>query len=137
MRRGVTKPPVTVDTLVKWRDRYDSLAESVTSLAFGAGFLGALFEGYRWLQTAVWQPANGWALIRLLVYNAWLEAPDRMLGLHKIVSALLDMPLFLTAPFAAWLVVWGFAQSSADWCRTELAAAGYVEPEADDYADVA
>jgi hypothetical protein len=137
MTLGMIKSLLTVDTLVKWRDRFDSMAYEAPFRAGSLAFLGAAFEAYRWLQTAVWQPTNGWWLVRLLVSSRWLESPDRMLGLHKIIAAVLDLPLFISAPLLAWLVIREFARWWADTCRVQLANAGYVERKADDYADAA
>lgn len=128
---------MSVHSLVKLRDRCESLAESVKAHAFILGLLGAVLEAYRWLQTAVWRPIDGWAVVRLLVKSAWLDAPNRLLGLHKLVTAILDVPLFMSAPFAIGLVVWVIAQSLADDCRTELTKLGYVENEIEDYSEAA
>jgi hypothetical protein len=74
--------------LIVWRTF--ALMVLVVGLAFTA--LAAI----GWLQTAHWKPLTvGEALSTLPAVREWLAHPRSWIGLHRIVSWLLRVPLFL------------------------------------------
>ena len=65
---------------------------------FAAGILFALYACVQWLQTAHWQPltVNG-ALDAWPTTREWIAHPRSWLGLHRVVTWTLRIPIFLLA----------------------------------------
>ena len=67
---------------------------SLAVLLAGVGFAG--YEAVQWLQTARWQPltVNG-ALASWPATREWAAHPQSWLGLHRVVSWFLRVPVFI------------------------------------------
>ena len=71
--------------------------------AFVIGFILLIWSSGQWLKTAKWSAANGWTLASLLEPDSWVWNPHDLLGLHKVVSHVLNWPLFVTLPIVLGL----------------------------------
>lgn len=65
------------------------------------------FSLVRWLKTGVWHAADGWAIASWFGTNSWIDSPTTWLGLHKLVVAILDYPLWISLPPLTFLALLG------------------------------
>lgn len=71
----------------------------------GLGFFG--WDAYAWLQAGVWEANDGWWVFRETETTPnWLIAPESWFGLHRVASAVVDWPLFITLPTLGSAMVW-------------------------------
>jgi hypothetical protein len=65
----------------------------VAVVLVGIGF--AVYAGVQWLQTARWQPLTvSGALASWPTTREWIAQPDSWLGLHRLVTWILRVPVF-------------------------------------------
>ena len=114
-------------------DRWESLSSTIGGLTFAAFVMGALYEGLRAWQMGGWQPIDGSGIAHLLIPGTWLDAPQSLLRLHRVVAIFLGLPLFVTGPFVLWAIagstLWLLA--AFDRRRTDAAQAREIESEDD------
>lgn len=94
---------------VDWEERFANGGV----LCGAASFFGMLFEGYRWLQSGLWEPYRTWPIGRAVIDNSWLDAPTSWHGLQRLVTGFLDWPLFVTGPIltaVAGFFVWAMIE---------------------------
>jgi hypothetical protein len=87
------QPAMSMARLQRW-SAVLARAVSLAVLLVGIGF--AAYAGVQWLQTAHWQPltVNG-ALASSPGTREWIGHPRSWLGLHRVVSWFLRVPIFL------------------------------------------
>ena len=113
-----------LEQLGRARDNMEHMFLIAAAVCWGGLIVGALIEGYRWLQTGLWNPDDSWPVGRALLNPQWLDAPRSWLGLHRTVTAVLDWPLFVTAPLivgALLGIAWVWVRDHYDTKLSRLA----------------
>jgi hypothetical protein len=96
---------------------FEALAPYAYGLAMGGFLVGFGIGVFQWLKTGHWPVYDGWLVMRHLGSNAWLDAPTSWIGLHRLVTLILDAPLILTVPLLFLGIGWVFQANGEAHCE--------------------
>ena len=110
--------------IVKFRNIGESaeghlVATIIYAILAAIGLLG--WTAYTWLQSGRWEPLRSEHL-GLMFDQDWLAQPTTWVGVHSVVTWLMDLPAYQSYPIAAVLIVAIYYKVVSNWANERIAA---------------